>query len=174
MVKSKTNGKVFLIAIIIIQVLILSVYLVSNSVSQMSNIDHYMALVERDNENYLLVRTGENSELILTSNEARFINFEDGKVHLFNKNYDYLNSLHFDSNIEVIEESVLENIEYINTEFSCKLYMCTIKNNLEHVDDNEVQVFTTRDQDLLYLDADNIVIWDGYVTKTYSFCYNIY
>lgn len=158
MIRSKTNGKVFLIAIIIIQVVILGVYLVSNSISQMSNIDHYMALVERDNMNYLLVKTGENTEFILTSDEARFINFEDGKVHQFDKNYEYLNSLHFDSNISIVGESIIEGIEYINTEFSCKLYMCTIKNNLEHLDDNEVQVFTTNDQDLLYLDADNIVI----------------
>lgn len=117
-----------------------------------------MALVEEDNEKYLLVRMVENSELMLTYNEARVINFEDGKAQQFDKNYEYLNNLRFDSNIDIGGESIIDNIEYINTEFSCKLHMCTIKNDLEHIDDNEVQAFTTKEDGLLYLDADNIVI----------------
>lgn len=152
----RSNSRRVLIFIILIQFIVIGSFAYSENVTSITSTKNITAIIETGNSRYLLIQGLTEPKLYSVSDDVRYINHEDSNVHLFNKKREYLLTFQFDNKLSSYTEVSLDGIEYQDTNFVCKRGICLISQSNEDESKTKTQIFSVKNQEYIYLDADNL------------------
>lgn len=146
-------SKQLLFIIVIIQFTIIGIFAYSDNINQVLTSNDIIAIVSKNQNQYLMVRTNTDEKTLPIDSKAKYLNYKNNQVYLFDKEKQYLNTIVL--NHERSEYSIFldAGISYIETGFNCKQNICKLK-NIGKNGSSKVQLFTTKGDEYVYLDAD--------------------
>lgn len=156
MAKIRINLGIVLIIIIIIQFIVIGWFSYTNKISNVSTSRNVTAIIEKDNERYLLIHELSNPRMFNIDSNARYLNHDGNAIHLFDESKMYMETLNFDSRMTNFNSMYVDDVEYRNTSFKCKKSICMLNKSSDVSDRVSVQVFSVKGFDFVYLDADHL------------------
>lgn len=150
----KKHTKLVLLIIIIIQFTVIGIFAYNDNVSTIAPGNDIIAIVSVEDSVRLLVQRDDSHNLFEIPETARYINFKNKQVYLFDKEYQYIHTLVFDRNLSKYTIFDDGQIEYTDTKFECKRSICMLKQS-QNDGASKVQIFTTNDFEYEFLAADN-------------------
>lgn len=151
----KSNSRIILLVLVLIQFTVIGYFAYTDKVSSITTTRNVSAIVETDGTRYLMIQKITEPQLFELTHDIRFVNHEENDVHLFDRNKEYVKTFTFDPTLKNYQEVRKEGISYIETNLSCKNNTCMVKKETNDESQVSIQVFATSNTEFVYLDADN-------------------
>lgn len=145
-------SRLILFIVILLQFTVIGLFAYSDDIGKVSSSSNIVAIIAKDTDRYMLIQDSTSSNLLALPDEARYINYRNKQVYVFDKEKNYLQTLVLNHDGTDYSKFIDQGITYQDNEFSCKRKVCLIKNQ-DNDGTKSIQLFTTSDSDYVYLDA---------------------
>ncbi len=151
--KIRAHSRSVLIVIIIIQFTIIGYFFQTNNYSTVTTGTDIVAIVSNAGSRYLLMHHTEEPVIFELPKTISYVNRSDNNVYLFDNQKNYVSTYYFNTQLSEYTTFYEKGIEYQETEFKCEREMCMLKTYNPITDNSEVQLFSAKDDQYIYLDA---------------------
>ncbi len=151
--KIRAHSRIVLIVIIIIQFAIIGYFFHTNNYSTVTTGTDIVAIASNAGKRYLLIHHIDEPTVFELPEKVSYVNRNHNNVYLFDDQKNYVSTYYFNTQLSEYTIFYEDGIEYQETEFKCEREMCMLKTYNPATDNSEVQVFSAKDDQYIYLDA---------------------